>query len=115
MVAKGRAIFLDRDGVLNYNRSDYVKTPEELVMLPGSAAAVGRLRQAGWPVFLISNQAGIARGVMSAEDLERVTAKLHQALAEAGGGLVGVYYCRHHPEAGCDCRKPQPGLLLRAA
>jgi D-glycero-D-manno-heptose 1,7-bisphosphate phosphatase len=110
-----RAVFLDRDGVLNYNRSDYVKSPEELVLLPGSAAAVARLCAAGWPVFLISNQAGIARGVMTAEDLEAVTGKLERALVEAGGALEAIYYCRHRPDAGCDCRKPRPGMLLRAA
>jgi histidinol-phosphate phosphatase family protein len=115
MTPKRPAVFLDRDGVLNYNRRDYVKSPEELVMLPGSAAAVAKLCAAGWPVFLISNQAGIARGVMSAEDLAAVTRKLEFALAEAGGALAAVYYCRHHPDAGCDCRKPQPGMLLQAA
>jgi D-glycero-D-manno-heptose 1,7-bisphosphate phosphatase len=113
--AKRPAVFLDRDGVLNYNRSDYVKSAEELVMYPESAAAVARLCAAGWPVFLISNQAGISRGVMTAEDLEAVTGKLERALAEAGGTLAGIYYCRHHPDAGCDCRKPRPGMLLRAA
>ena len=111
---KRPAVFLDRDGVLNYNRSDYIKSPDELVMIPESAAAVGRLCAAGWPVFLISNQAGIARGVMTA-DLDAVTGRLVRTLAEAGGALDAVYYCRHHPDAGCDCRKPRPGMLLRAA
>jgi D-glycero-D-manno-heptose 1,7-bisphosphate phosphatase len=115
MKAARRAVFLDRDGVINYNRADYVKSPAELVMLPGSAAAVARLHAAGWPVFLISNQAGVGRGVMSASDLEAVTRKLERALADAGAVLSGIYYCAHHPEAGCDCRKPAPGLLLRAA
>jgi histidinol-phosphate phosphatase family protein len=112
---KRPCVFLDRDGVLNYNRRDYVKSPEELVMLDGSAAAAARLHDAGWPLFLISNQAGIGRGVMTADDLDGITRKLEAALAEAGVVLSGVYYCVHRPESGCDCRKPRPGLLLRAA
>jgi histidinol-phosphate phosphatase family protein len=109
------AVFLDRDGVLNYNRRDYVKSPDELVMLAGSAEAVARLSVAGWPVFVISNQAGIGRGLMAEEDLAAITRKLEASLASAGGRLSGIYYCRHHPQARCECRKPRPGLLLRAA
>jgi histidinol-phosphate phosphatase family protein len=109
------AIFLDRDGVINYNREDYVKSPEEFVLLPGSAAAVARLTREGHDVFIVSNQAGVGRGRMSREDLEAVTRKMLAGLEAAGARVRGVYYCLHSPEDACDCRKPAPGLLERAA
>jgi D-glycero-D-manno-heptose 1,7-bisphosphate phosphatase len=115
MAEKRRAIFLDRDGVLNYNRRDHIKTPEEYVPIPGAAEAVVRLKQNGWAVVVVSNQSGLARGLFGQEALAAITAKMESVLAAAGGGVEGVYYCPHAPEAGCGCRKPAPGLLLRAA
>jgi D-glycero-D-manno-heptose 1,7-bisphosphate phosphatase len=109
------AIFLDRDGVINYNREDYVKTPEEFQFLPGSAAAVARLTRAGRAIFVVSNQAGRAKGLISEAALDAITEKMLSGLAAAGARVSEVYYCTHHPEAACDCRKPAPGMLLRAA
>jgi histidinol-phosphate phosphatase family protein len=109
------AIFLDRDGVINYNREDYVKRPEELVFLPGSAAAAARLTRAGYTLLIVSNQAGVGRGRMSREDLEAVTRKMIDGLEAEGARIGGVYYCLHRPEEACGCRKPAPGLLERAA
>jgi len=109
------AIFLDRDGVINYNREDYVKSPEEFVFLPGSAQAAARLTRAGHDLFIVSNQAGVGRGRMGREDLEAVTRKMLAGLEAAGARIREVYYCVHEPEDACGCRKPAPGLLERAA
>jgi histidinol-phosphate phosphatase family protein len=109
------AVFIDRDGVLNYNRSDHIKSPEELALIPGSAAAVAALKRAGRVVVVVSNQSGLARGLYDQQALDAITAKLKTELAAVGGALDAVYYCPHAPGAGCDCRKPAPGLVHRAA
>lgn len=83
--------------------------------IPGAAAAVAALKRAGWTVVIISNQSGIGRGLFDQEALERITAKMLAGLTAVGGGVDGVYYCPHAPEAGCACRKPSPGLVRRAA
>jgi histidinol-phosphate phosphatase family protein len=114
-VEKRPAIFLDRDGVLNYNRPDHIKTPGEYVPIPGAAEAVARLKQGGWVVVVVSNQSGLARGLFDQEALAAIMAKMQSVLRAAGGSADAVYYCPHAPAAGCDCRKPAPGLLLRAA
>lgn len=108
------AVFLDRDGTLNVKAAtgDYVKSAEELRMLPGAAAAVAALRRAGIPAFVVTNQRGIALGRMSAADLEDVHRRLEREIAAAGGALAGVYSCPHG-FGECDCRKPLPGLLHR--
>ena len=110
-----QAVFLDRDGVLNYNRSDYVKSAEEWVAIPGAAEAVATLKRAGWTVVIISNQSGLGRGRFDQAALDAITAQLRAALAAAGGAVDAIYYCPHTPSDGCDCRKPAPGLVLRAA
>lgn len=115
MAVKRPAVFLDRDGVLNYNRPDHIKTPEEYLPVPGAAEAVARLKRDGWVVIVVSNQSGLARGLFSEEALAAIMAKMQAVLAAAGGTVDAVYYCPHAPGSGCDCRKPAPGLLLRAA
>jgi D-glycero-D-manno-heptose 1,7-bisphosphate phosphatase len=106
-----RAVFLDRDGVLNqYLPGDYAKSPDDLILLPDVGAAVERLRAAGFLTILISNQQGVAKNLMTEEDLARVTEKLGKSVT-----LDAIYYCTHHKEAQCDCRKPKPGMLLQAA
>jgi D-glycero-D-manno-heptose 1,7-bisphosphate phosphatase len=110
-----RAVFLDRDGVLNHDRCDYVKSPAEFRPIAGAAEAVAQLKQAGWVVIVVSNQSGLGRGLFDQEALEATMEKMHEVLAAAGGSLDAVYYCPHTPGEGCDCRKPAPGLLLRAA
>ncbi len=112
------AVFLDRDGVLNVLlRGDYVKTPAELVLLPGAAQSVHRLNALGLPVFVISNQQGVAKNVMTASDLDAVDAALRTALDHdaRGAHLDGSYYCPHGAGDACACRKPQPGLIKQAA
>lgn len=115
MGEKVKAVFLDRDGVINvYLPGDYVKTPDELVLLPGVPEAVRALNKAGYPVFVISNQQGVAKGLMTPEDLTVVSKTLEDRLAALGATITRSYYCPH-ASGSCDCRKPKPGMLLRAA
>ena len=110
-----RTVFLDRDGTLNVKAADgeYVTAPDALVLLPGAAGAVRRLNDAGLRVVLVSNQRGVGRGLMSPADLDAVQHRLRCMLAAAGARLDAAYLCPHL--GGCECRKPRPGLLLRAA
>lgn len=112
------AVFLDRDGVLNvYLPDEYVRTPEELALIPGAAQAVRRINALGLPVFVISNQQGVAKGLMSQADLEAVDVALREKIAREGDGaaVAASYYCPHSSGANCTCRKPLPGMLLQAA
>ena len=110
------AVFLDRDGVLNvYLPGDYVKTPDELRLIPGAASGVRALNEAGLPVFVISNQQGVARGLMTAADLQRVDEALQAGLRAEGARIERAYYCPHAASEACACRKPMPGMLLQAA
>lgn len=118
---RNRAIFLDRDGTLVYPRH-YPRKPEELVICEGVVGPLRRLQRAGFMVVLITNQAGVAKGHLTEADLARMHASLAGRLELAGVHLDAVYYCPHHahgivPEysVSCDCRKPAPGMLLRAA
>lgn len=115
MSAARRAVFLDRDGVVTVEGGAYVTRPDDLRLLSGAAEAVARLTAAGWPVFLFTNQAGVGRGCLTLETLEAIHARLCAEIGAAGGHLTSIYACIHAPEAGCDCRKPKPGLLLQAA
>jgi len=111
-----RTAFLDRDGTLNVKapEGEYVTRPEDLRLLPGAAEAVRRLNQAGVFVVLVTNQRGIARGLLSLDAYARVMSRLADDLAAGGAHLDAVYMCPHKA-ASCGCRKPAPGLLLRAA
>jgi len=105
-------IILDRDGVINRDRRDYVKTLEEWVPLPGSLEAIAALSRAGYRVAIASNQSGIARGIYSAAVVHAVHAEMQRRLATLGcRAEVGLYFCPHQPEDNCGCRKPKPGLL----
>ena len=124
-----RAIFLDRDGVINalvYRPEEGVyDSPyslEELRLLPGAAEAIRQINALGWLAVVVSNQPGVAKGKCDHAFLDQVTDKMREELARQGAHLDGVYYCRHHPKAvvaelrvACECRKPRPGLLLEAA
>lgn len=116
-----RAVFLDRDGTLIHN-VHYCHNPEQVSLLPGVSQALAWLQRAGYRLIVISNQSGVARGYLSERDLARVNGRLHQVLAAEGIHIQAIYYCPHHPEGTCSgyaeqclCRKPEPGLLLRAA
>ncbi len=109
-----RAVFLDRDGTIIYDRG-YLRDPEQVQLLPGAGEALSRLRKEGFYLVLVSNQSGIGRGLMTSEDLKQVHRRLVTLLAKHSVRLDGVYYCPHAPWEGCICRKPAPGMLLRAA
>jgi D-glycero-D-manno-heptose 1,7-bisphosphate phosphatase len=107
-------IFLDRDGVINENRADYVKSWDEFRFLPGARESIARLTRAGHRIVVCSNQAGIARGTIALEVLEEIHNRMIVGVAEMGGVIEKIYYCPHAKDANCLCRKPRPGLLLRA-
>lgn len=106
---------LDRDGVINEESCEYIKTPDEWIALPGSLEAIAQLNQAGHQVVVATNQSGIARGLFTEETLKQIHYKMENELAKAGGRLDGIFYCPHHPNDHCLCRKPQPGLLFQIA
>jgi D-glycero-D-manno-heptose 1,7-bisphosphate phosphatase len=109
-----RVILLDRDGVINRDSTNFVKSVEEFVPLPGAIEAIARLSQAGYRLGVCTNQSGIGRGLLTEAEARRIHDHLLK-LVEAGGGTLGpIVYCPHLPDAGCDCRKPKPGMLLRA-
>jgi D-glycero-D-manno-heptose 1,7-bisphosphate phosphatase len=107
-------IFLDRDGVINENRSDYVKSWNEFRFLPESLEAIAKLTQAGYRIVVCTNQAGVARGLISLETLEDIHRRMRAEVVHAGGSIEAIYYCPHAKDANCACRKPRPGMLLRA-
>ncbi|WP_455212127.1 D-glycero-beta-D-manno-heptose 1,7-bisphosphate 7-phosphatase [Kaarinaea lacus] len=108
-----KLVILDRDGVINYDSDEYIKSPEEFIPLPGSLEAIARLNQAGYIVVVATNQSGVARGYFSEQTLAQMHAKLEQLLAQVGGKIDAIYYCPHGPDDHCDCRKPKPGLLQK--
>lgn len=108
-------IILDRDGVLNEESRFYIKTPDEWIPIPGSAEAVAKLNQAGHKVVIATNQSGVARGLFTEAMLGKIHDKLRAELAGAGAHVDDIFYCPHHPDDNCDCRKPKPGLLLQIA
>jgi D-glycero-D-manno-heptose 1,7-bisphosphate phosphatase len=104
-------VILDRDGVINEDSDDYIKSAEEWIPIPGSLEAIARLNQAGVRVAVATNQSGIGRGLFTLGDLNMMHARFHQALARVGGHVDGIFFCPHRPDEACECRKPAPGLL----
>lgn len=113
MIKKNRAIFLDRDGVINVNRADNVRTWEQFVFEEGSLEALARLGASGFILIVITNQSGIGRGHMTRATVDEIHFKMKQEIARAGGHIEQVYFCPHIPEDACRCRKPSPEMLLR--
>ncbi len=110
-----QAIFLDRDGVINENRPDHVKSWEEFSFVPGAVDAIARASRLRVPVFIISNQAIINRGIVSRDVVEGINQRMAREIEERGGRIQEIAYCPHRPEEECECRKPRPGLLLELA
>lgn len=108
-----KLIILDRDGTINEDRDDFVKSPEEWVPLPGALEAIARLNHAGWHTVLATNQSGLGRGLFDMAMLNAMHMRMNQMLAKHGGRIDAVFFCPHAPEDQCDCRKPQPGLMLQ--
>lgn len=106
-----KLVILGRDGILNDFRDDHVKAPEEWFPVPGALEAVARLNHAGWHTVVATNQSGIGRGMIDMASVNAVHAHMFKSLQAVGGRIDAVFFCPHTPEDGCDCRKPQPGLM----
>lgn len=108
-----KTVILDRDGVINFDSPDYIKSPEEWFPIPGSIEAIAQLSQAGFTVVLATNQSGLGRGLYTLETLHQIHQKMRDAVAALGGEITKIYFCPHTPADHCDCRKPKPGMLLQ--
>lgn len=104
-------VILDRDGVINHDSPDFIKSPEEWIPIPGSLDAIARLCAGGFTVAVATNQSGVGRGLLDEDTLQRIHGKMIDSVRKAGGELSAIAYCPHTPEQRCSCRKPQPGLL----
>lgn len=110
-----KLVILDRDGVINHDSVEFVKTPDEWIPLPGSLEAIARLNGAGWRVVVATNQSGLGRGLFDTTALNAMHAKFRRELSRLGGQIEGIFICPHAPDFGCDCRKPLPGMFLDIA
>jgi D-glycero-D-manno-heptose 1,7-bisphosphate phosphatase len=106
---------LDRDGTINEDSADYVKSPSEWQPLPGALEAIAKLNHAGWHVVVATNQSGLGRGLFDVASLNAMHAKMHTMLAAVGGRIDAIFYCPHAPDEACRCRKPEPGLFEQIA
>lgn len=110
-----KLVILDRDGTINEDSDEFVKSPDEWLPLPGALEAIARLNHAGWHVVVASNQSGLGRGLFDVSTLNAMHAKMHKLLAGVGGRVDAIFYCPHGPEDACRCRKPEPGLFEQIA
>ncbi len=108
-----RLVILDRDGVINHDSDDFVKTPDEWLPIDGSIGAIAKLSSAGFTVAVATNQSGIGRKFLDKPALDAMHQKLRSLVKDAGGDVDRIVYCPHRPDDGCDCRKPAPGLYQR--
>lgn len=106
-----KLVILDRDGVVNFDSAQFIKSPDEWKPIPGSLEAIARLNQAGYRVVLATNQSGIGRGLFDMATLNAIHDKMHKALAQVGGRIDALFFCPHTADAKCDCRKPKPGMF----
>lgn len=112
-MANQRAVFLDRDGVINLNRPDNVRSWEQFIFEPGALDALRRLGASDLLVLVVTNQSGIGRGHMTQETVEDIHARMRAHIEGVGGRITQVYFCPHIPDDNCICRKPSPGMLLQ--
>ncbi|QRY80550.1 D-glycero-beta-D-manno-heptose 1,7-bisphosphate 7-phosphatase [Pseudomonas sp. PDNC002] len=110
-----KLLILDRDGVINQDSDDYIKSLAEWIPIPSAISAIARLSKAGWTVAVATNQSGIARGYYDLATLEGMHQRLRELVMEQGGQLGIIVFCPHGPDEGCDCRKPKPGMLRQIA
>jgi len=110
-VRSERLVIVDRDGVINEDSDEYIKSVAEWRPIPGSLEAIASLSAAGWRVAVVTNQSGVARGLFDEPTLAAIHRHMRERVRAAGGELAGVYYCPHLPDAGCECRKPRPGMF----
>lgn len=106
-----KLVILDRDGTINADSDEFIKSPDEWKPLPGALEAIAKLNHAGWHVAIASNQSGLGRGLFDVASLNAMHAKMHKLLSAHGGRIDAVFYCPHSPDEGCTCRKPLPGLF----
>jgi len=110
-----KLVILDRDGVVNFDSDQYIKSPEEWLPIPGSLEAIARLNQAGYRVVVATNQSGLGRGLFDMTTLNAIHNKLHKLLAGHGGRIDALFFCPHAADSNCDCRKPKPGMFEEIA
>lgn len=108
-------IILDRDGVINHDSDDFIKTPAEWEPIEGSLEAIAKLTYAGYRVVVITNQSGIARGLLDVDTLSRIHSKMRRMVSQLGGKLEAIIYCPHGPDDDCNCRKPLDGAFKELA
>ena len=106
-----KLIILDRDGVINLDSDQFIKSPDEWKPIPGALEAIARLNQSGWRVVVASNQSGVGRGLFGMDTLNAINEKMVKSLAQVGGRLDAIFFCPHPADSTCDCRKPKPGML----
>jgi D-glycero-D-manno-heptose 1,7-bisphosphate phosphatase len=106
-----KLIVLDRDGVINHDSDQFIKSPEEWRPIPGSLEAIARLHHAGFRVVVATNQSGVGRGLYDMATLNAIHEKMHKAIGQAGGRLDAVFFCPHTADSRCECRKPRAGML----
>ncbi len=109
------AVFIDRDGVIIHNRPEYVRSLKQVILYPRSIQALARLAASRYKIVIVTNQAGVGKGLIAIETAEEINRRVVEAITGAGGRVDGVYVCPHTREDRCSCRKPEPGLLTRAA
>jgi len=106
-----RLIVLDRDGVINHDSDQFIKSPEEWRPIPGSLEAIARLHHAGYRVVVATNQSGVGRGLYDMATLNAIHEKMHKAIGQVGGRLDAIFFCPHTADSKCECRKPRAGML----
>lgn len=109
-----KVVFLDRDGVINFDSPDYIKSCAEFEFIPGSIEAIRRLTASGFTSIVVTNQSALARNLISAAELDRLHTMMKKTIASGGGRVTDIFWCPHLPGDGCDCRKPAPGLIYQA-
>jgi len=110
-----KLVILDRDGTINQDSDQYIKSPAEWKPIPGSLEAIARLTQGGWRVAVATNQSGLSRGLFDMSALNSIHAEMHRAVGQAGGRIDAIFFCPHAADSNCECRKPKPGLLREIA
>jgi len=110
MSTESNLIILDRDGVINEDSDNFIKSPEEFIPIKGSLSAIARLKQSNYSVVIATNQSGVGRGLFNIDMLNKIHEKLHRDLANLGVAVNAIFFCPHSPEDECDCRKPKPGM-----
>jgi len=110
---KDKLIILDRDGVINHESLEYIKSEDEFIPIEGSLEAIAKLNNAGYKVIIATNQSGVARGLYTLETLSKIHRKLKHELNKINGEIAEIFYCPHHPDDNCDCRKPKLGMFKK--